>query len=44
MILKDQYFMNPGKKVKFSCQGFLRILVMRTLNKFIIFHNFKVAP
>ena len=38
MILKDQHFTNPGKKVEFSCQGFLRILVMRSLNKYKIDH------
>ena len=36
--------MNPGKKVEFSFQGFLRILVVGILNKFILFHNFKVTP
>ena len=40
----SQHFTNPAKKVEFSCQGFLRILIMRILNRFILFHHFKVAP
>ena len=44
MILEDQTFTNPGKKVNSSYQGFLGIPVIGIRNKFISFHNLKIYP